>query len=154
MVYWLNILRALIPDTDRVKECKHTETAVWTRWQTSCWHRASLRDVLPAYSILVCSIYMFYHKKRSWSSSVDISTDCGSVGRGMGFNSRRGKRFICPDGLWGLSSLLSICYGGESFPRDKAVGGVKRTTHHHLVTRSRKMGLYLHSPILSSWRDA
>jgi hypothetical protein len=36
---------------------------------------------------------------------------------------------------------------GIPSPEDKAAGGVKLTTHLHLVPRSRKMELYLHSLI-------
>jgi hypothetical protein len=52
----------------------------------------------------------------------------------------------CPDRLWGQTSLLSNGYRGL-FPRGYSGRSVKLTTHLQLVPRSRKVGLYIHSPI-------
>jgi hypothetical protein len=48
-----------------------------------------------------------------------------------------------PNRLWGPPSLLSNGYRGL-FSRGR---GVKLTTHLHLAPRSRKVELFLHSPI-------
>jgi hypothetical protein len=37
------------------------------------------------------------------------------------------------------------------FPRNKEAGGMKLTTHLHLVPRSRMVELYLHSPMCLIW---
>jgi hypothetical protein len=51
-----------------------------------------------------------------------------------------------PDQLWGQPSLLSNGYR-RLFPRVWSGRGVKLATHLHLVPRSRKLELYLHSPL-------
>jgi hypothetical protein len=72
----------------------------------------------------------------------------GSISTGYGLDGPRSipgsVRFLSspqlPDRLWGPPSLLSNGHRGE--------GGrcVKLTTHLHLMPRSRKVELYLHSP--------
>jgi hypothetical protein len=51
-----------------------------------------------------------------------------------------------PDRLWGLPSLLFNGYRGF-FPRGQSDRSVKLTTHLHLVLRSRKVELNLHSAV-------
>jgi hypothetical protein len=51
-----------------------------------------------------------------------------------------------PDRLWGPPSLLSNGYRGL-LPRGRSSRGVKLTTHHHLMQRSRMVELNLYFPI-------
>jgi hypothetical protein len=66
--------------------------------------------------------------RREWSGSVGIAT-----------NPQR------PDHLRGPPSILSIVYRGL-FPRWSSGRGVKLTIHLHLVSKSKIVELYLHSP--------
>jgi hypothetical protein len=52
---------------------------------------------------------------------------------------------LCLDRLWGLLSLLSNGYQGL-FPWGYSVWGVKLTTHHHLVPRSKNAWSFISNP--------
>jgi hypothetical protein len=51
---------------------------------------------------------------------------------------------VCPDRLWGPTSLLYNAYRGL-FPREYIGRGVKLTTHRYLVRRLTVVELYLTS---------
>jgi hypothetical protein len=78
----------------------------------------------------------------TFCTNLELSRD-SSVGTAMGWTagvrSSAWDFFSSPqrsDQLWGLPSLLSNGYRGL-YPRMKSSRGVKLTTHHHQVPRSR-----------------
>jgi len=71
-----------------------------------------------------------------------------------------------PGGAWNFSLHHCVQTGSgaypasypmgtrDSFPRGKAAGGVKLTTHLHLVSKSRILGAIPPLPNTPSWRGA
>jgi hypothetical protein len=62
----------------------------------------------------------------------------------------RAEQFSLRHSVQTLSGIHPVFYPmgtGDSSPVCRAAGGVKLTTHLHLVPRSRMMELYLHFPI-------
>jgi hypothetical protein len=87
---------------------------------------------------------------KSRDSAVGIATGYGLDDRDIGVRVQVGSRiFPSPrrsDRLWGPHNFLSNGYWGL-FPRGQSGRDVKLTTHLQLVPRSRKVDLYIHSPL-------
>jgi hypothetical protein len=100
--------------------------------------------VLYGYSTVFCSDVLINQKLLS---SVGIATGWMALVRFPAV-----KKFFSspqrPVGLWSPPNLLSNEYRGYSGR------GVKLTTQLHLVPRSRKVELCLHSPHMSAWHSA
>jgi hypothetical protein len=96
---------------------------------------------------------------RSRDSVVSIATGYGLDNQGVGVQVPVGSRIVSSpcrsDWLWGPPNLLPNGYQEISFPRGKAAGGVKLTTHLQLVLRSKKCGsihplpICLHGTVLN-----
>jgi hypothetical protein len=90
-------------------------------------------------------IFTFTDYKWSWDSSVGIVVGYGLDGLGSIPGSARFFSYPQhPDQFWGPPSLLSNLQG--ALPLGIKWQEHKLTTHLHLVLRSRKVELYLHSP--------
>jgi hypothetical protein len=92
-------------------------------------------------------VYIGEFNFESWNSSADIATGYGLDGWGSIFG--RVKRFFCSPKRSVPSEALSapIQWITGALPRGYSGQGVKLITYLHLVSRSRMMELYLHSPI-------
>jgi hypothetical protein len=86
----------------------------------------------------------------SRDSAVGVATGYGLDDRGVGIRVPVGARSFCspcrPDRFCVPPNLLSNGYRGL-FPRERNRRGVKLTTHLHLQPSSRKVEIYLYSPI-------
>jgi hypothetical protein len=95
--------------------------------------------------------------KYTRDNTIGIKPGYGLDDRGVEFRVPVGSRVFLsprrPDQFWGSHSLLSIGWR-RIFPRGQSGWGLKLTTHHQLVSRSRKCGSIHPLPNTSSWRSA